>query len=277
MGHARLLCQCFVSGFPEARGSASPGLLRLLHTSIRGWEMALLFVFVLFLLVLLAVWWSTAKSRSRSSGRRSGSRPGTHRRSPHSSPMPRPSPPLPAVRSAHRWPVPSAPVPTGPVAMPPLEPGVPPPASATRYSPIRGSAARQIPVPPTSSPMAPAPRAAMPDPRVSPGRVQPRVTGAALPARGIGPGAAGDAAWVPAGQFVRVGGCSISGGLVYVATPRTDTKLGPLWARGSGPWPVTWRGPVRCPAGVRGWFPGLWAARRAVCCGRRQLLGRGGW
>jgi tellurite resistance protein len=48
------------------------------------------------------------------------------------------------------------------------------------------------------------------------GRARPGLTGPAPPARGIGPRADGDAAWVPAGQLVRVGGCSISGGLVYV-------------------------------------------------------------
>ena len=74
--------------------------------------------------------------------------------------------------------------------------------------------------------MAPAPRAVVPDPRVSSGPVRPRVTGAALPARGIGPAADGDAAWVPAGQLVRVGGCSISGGLVYVGRKLTAVRGG---------------------------------------------------
>ena len=36
MGHARLLCQCFVSGFSEARRSASAGLPELLRTSMGG-------------------------------------------------------------------------------------------------------------------------------------------------------------------------------------------------------------------------------------------------
>jgi len=74
--------------------------------------------------------------------------------------------------------------------------------------------------------MAPAPRAVMPDPRISSGQAQPRVTGPAPPARSIGPGADGDAAWVPAGQLVRVGGCSISGGLVYVGRKLTAARGG---------------------------------------------------
>ena len=99
--------------------------------------------------------------------------------------------------------------------MPPPEQGVPPPASAVRYKQGHGSAGRQIPLPPTS-PVGPAPQAVMPDSRVPSGRVRPQATGPALPVRGIGPRADGDAAWVPAGQLVRVGGCSISGGLIYV-------------------------------------------------------------
>ncbi len=52
-----------------------------------------------------------------------------------------------------------------------------------------------------------------------PSPVRPHVTGQTGPPRGYGAavqGAAGDAVWVPPGQLVRVGGCSISGGLVYV-------------------------------------------------------------
>ena len=152
-------------------------------------------------------------------------RRGTHRRTPRSSPMPRPSPPVPVARPAQGWPVPGAPVPTGPVATPPPEPGVPAPASAARYAPSRGPAGHQIPAPPTS-PMPPAPRAVMPDPRISSGRVRPLVTGPAPPARGTGPGADGDAAWVPAGQLVQVSGCSIAGGLVYVGRKLTAARGG---------------------------------------------------
>jgi hypothetical protein len=49
----------------------------------------------------------------------------------------------------------------------------------------------------------------------------------------------------------------------------------------AGPWPVTWRGPARCPADVRGWFLAvagtvMRAARRQHGAdGGRRLLWRG--
>ena len=43
-----------------------------------------------------------------------------------------------------------------------------------------------------------------------------RASGSARPIHSTGPGADGDRAWVPPGQLVRVGGCPIAGGLLYV-------------------------------------------------------------
>jgi uncharacterized tellurite resistance protein B-like protein len=66
-----------------------------------------------------------------------------------------------------------------------------------------------------------------------PSPVRPQVTGQPAPSRGYGAavqGAAGDAVWVPPGQLVRVGGCSISGGLVYVGR-----ELAAITGRGPDP------------------------------------------
>jgi len=109
--------------------------------------------------------------------------------------------------------------------MPLSEPGVPPLASTVRYAQGRGPAGRQVPVPPTS-PVARVPRPVRPDRPVPSGRVRPQATGPASPDDGLGPRADGDAAWVPAGQLVRVGGCSISGGLVYVGRRLTAARGG---------------------------------------------------
>ena len=52
-----------------------------------------------------------------------------------------------------------------------------------------------------------------------PGPVRPQATGQTAPSRSYSAAvqrAAGDVVWVPAGQLVRIGGCSISGGLIYV-------------------------------------------------------------
>jgi tellurite resistance protein len=114
--------------------------------------------------------------------------------------------------------------------MPPPEPGVLSPPSAARYTRGRGLPGHQGPVPPTS-PVGPAPWAPIPDSPVPPGLVRPRATGSSLPARGAGLRAGGDAAWVPAGELIRVGGCSISGGLLYVGRELTA-------ASGGGPDPA---------------------------------------
>jgi uncharacterized tellurite resistance protein B-like protein len=66
-----------------------------------------------------------------------------------------------------------------------------------------------------------------------PSLVRPQATGQTTPSRSYSAAvqrAAGDAVWVPAGQLVRVGGCSISGGLVYVGR-----ELAAITGRGPDP------------------------------------------
>jgi hypothetical protein len=109
--------------------------------------------------------------------------------------------------------------------MPPPRPGVPSPASAVRYTPSREQARRQSPVPPTS-PATRAPQAGTPVLQAPSVRPRLQTTGPALPAGETGTPADGDAAWVPAGQLVRVGGCSISGGLLYVGRKLTAASGG---------------------------------------------------
>ena len=70
-----------------------------------------------------------------------------------------------------------------------------------------------------TSPMAPAPPVVVREPHMPPGPVRPQAIGQTTPSRSSSAAvqrAAGDAVWVPAGQLVRIGGCPISGGLIYV-------------------------------------------------------------
>lgn len=68
-------------------------------------------------------------------------------------------------------------------------------------------------------PATPALPAVVREPPTAPGPVLPQATRRTDPSRNDSAAvqrAAGDAVWAPAGQLVRVGGCSISGGLIYV-------------------------------------------------------------
>ena len=180
--------------------------------------MALAVILAIILLTLFAVRYGKARSRSRSVGRRSDSRPGTHRRAP-----PRPSATAPAGRQARNWPAPGPPVSGGPVATPQPRPGPPPSAPAARYTPGREPARSPSPGLP-SSPVPRGQMTAMPAQQAPPHERRSRASRSALPIHSTGPGADGDRAWVPPGQIVRVGGCPIAGGLLYVgrelAAPR---------------------------------------------------------
>lgn len=72
---------------------------------------------------------------------------------------------------------------------------------------------------------------AMPAQQVPPHGSRLRASGPAAPIRSTGPGADGDRAWVPPGQLVRVGGCPIAGGLLYVGREL-------MAAKGGGPDPA---------------------------------------
>lgn len=72
---------------------------------------------------------------------------------------------------------------------------------------------------------------AMPAQQVPPRGRRLRASGPAVPNRSTGPGADGDRAWVPPGQLVRVGGCPIAGGLLYVGREL-------MAPRGGGPDPA---------------------------------------
>src|ERR1035441_2550542 len=177
-----------------------------------GDGMAVALVLVVMTLAL-AAWRSTAKARARSAVRRSASRRGTHRRPPTS-----PSVRGPALPDRGKRAVQQRPVSAEPVVIRPPGHGAPPAAPTVPYAPGHGSAQRRIPGMPTS-PMTPAPPVVAQEPQMPPSPVRPRATGQTSPSRGYSAAvqpAAGDAVWVPPGQLVQVGGCSISGGLVYV-------------------------------------------------------------
>lgn len=174
--------------------------------------MAVALVIVVMTLAFVA-WPSTAKARARSAGRRSASRRGTHRRPPTSLSVRGPALPARGSRAVQQRPARARPV----VIKPPGH-GAPPAAPTVPYAPGHGSGQRRIPEMPTS-PMAPALPVVVREPHMPPGPVRPQATGQTTPSRSYSAAvqrAAGDAVWVPAGQLVRIGGCSISGGLIYV-------------------------------------------------------------
>ena len=174
--------------------------------------MAVALVIVVMTLAFVA-WRSTAQARARSTGRRSASRRGTHRRPPTS-----PSVRGPVLPSRGRREVQQRPPPGRPVVIRPPEHGAPPAAATVPYATGHGSAQHRIPEMPTSS-MAPALPVVGQETHMPPGPVRPQATGQTAPSRSYSAAvqrAAGDVVWVPAGQLVRIGGCSISGGLIYV-------------------------------------------------------------
>jgi uncharacterized tellurite resistance protein B-like protein len=192
----------------EVSGGAFAALLELQRT-IMGVGTALVLILAIILFTVFAARYSKARRRSRSASRGLGTRSRAHLRPPH-----RPSATASASRQARNSSAPGIPVSGGLVATPQPRPGVPSSAPAVRYTTGREQARSLSP----GTPMSPAPwvrMTAKPVQQVPSREPRLRASGAAFPVRSIRPGADGDQAWVSPGQLVRVGGCSIAGGLLY--------------------------------------------------------------
>ena len=172
--------------------------------------MGIALILVIVSLALIA-WRIRAKARARSVGRRSVSQRGTHRRSPDSLPLRSPTPPAPGRR----------PVKTASGAGQSSSQAV-----ASTQNCAADTCSADCTEPPVGAASGPwvadvtgSSRGSAGTSRATRPGASARLTGQAAPSRGrhyAGLHMDGYATWVPAGQLVRVGECSISGGLIYV-------------------------------------------------------------
>jgi hypothetical protein len=185
-----------------------PGELSADEHEHGGRDVAIVLLVVMLLALVAFVCLGAVLSPPRSRRRSAGGR-GAHRRSP---PPQRPAPPRrPATSHPRSVAHPRLGVPPPPAASPRVQPPVArsavtpvvPPAPR-RTAAVQADAAR-----PAASSLSQVAATAGTSGSAS-GRSQVRVR---WPAE---PGLAGDAAWVPAGRMVSVGGYSLSGGLIYV-------------------------------------------------------------